>query len=143
MKIIKLLLQILIFIGLKIKELFWNTPMQFVYAIIILIAGIIAAGWILILITGIISYQFIDISSWGHPAEVYVLTASNTVWDAFWVYSNLGGPIICLIIMGLMAIAGLFLGTCFLVEKLQNSGIKDFFKENWEESKRISEKIIK
>ena len=94
----KLFLQILIFIGLKFKELLWNI----VIACTLIVCGIYIS-------IGAIAYNFVDLTSWGR--NVYVLTDSHTFLNYIEVYMSLGG---CLFAMVIGVAFALFIIFCSL-----------------------------
>ena len=151
----KLLLQILIFIGLKFKELLWNIVIQamlFIIACILIFCGIITS-------IGAIAYNFVDLTSWGK--HVYVLTDSHTFLNYLEVYVNLGGCLLAIVVAVAFVLFIIFCllwsltkliffcsekqGTysIFIVSKISygRNKIKRFFAENWNKSKNIVDKI--
>lgn len=132
----KLLLQILIFIGLKFKELLWNIVTQtmlFIIACILIVCGVITS-------IGAIAYNFVDLISWGK--NVYVLTDSHTFLNYLEVYINLGGYLLAIVVVIAFALTIIFCLLWPLIKLIFSyNKIKRFFAENWSKSKNIVDKI--
>lgn len=137
---LKLFLQILIFVELKIKELFWNTVTGFIYCIVLFVFLIIGV----IIGIGAIAYNFVDFTTWGE--HVYVLTNNSTFLNYLEVYSNLGGSILTVgifLILFLYLIGALFRGLFLLIKGIFSGKVKRFFVDNWKEAGIITRRIIK
>lgn len=134
----RLFLQILIFIGLKLKELLWNTATQVIFVLIIFVLF-----WCGLSIgIGAIVYNFVDLTAWG--THVYVLTDAHTFSNCLEVYFSLGGAIYSMILAMILLICVGSLPGFLIMHGVKNRlRIKRFFILNWQKSKRITDNIIK
>jgi hypothetical protein len=136
MKVLKLFLQILIFIGLKIKELFWNRIIKECFVVIGIILLIITVFLLLIFIFGFVWYIT--------PQEFWVNLSSDILSKTFFIrqmeigFYIFGGLFFSFLV--LMSFIGGFLK---IKENYNFNDIIKFFKSNWKQSENIVNKIIK